>query len=161
MWESYQEKQSNHLLLYLTIQWKKDATYISYLPTFRLKYLFSTIDLHLSHRLLKMTSVTLTRILQLPPCLWYQWEAPGQRLDQTSKRGVGHHDHLLPVMLLEEGLQDWAGGLRVHTLLKYAKQSRKAERVRSHLAVEAVMIEHVVVTELVLTVELCISETKS
>lgn len=69
----------------------------------------------------KMTSVPLTRILQLPPCLRYQREAPGQRLDQTTERGVGHQDHLLPVMLLEESLQDGAGGLRVHTLSKYAK----------------------------------------
>lgn len=69
-------------------------------------HLFHSASLHLFHRRLKITSVTLTRILQLPPCLRYQREAPGQRPDQTPERGVGHHDHLLPVMLLEEGLQD-------------------------------------------------------
>lgn len=63
----------------------------------------------------------LTRVLQLPPCLRYQREAPGQRLDQTPERGVGHQDHLLPVVLLEEGVQDWAGGLRGQTLLKHAQ----------------------------------------
>lgn len=79
-----------------------------------------------------MPSVTLTRILQLPPRLRYQREALGQRLDQTTERGIGHHDHLLPVMLLEEGLQDGAGGLRAHSFKK-AKLGNRQSRMRQVL----------------------------
>lgn len=126
------------------------------------KYIFLSGTLSLLLQLLKMLWVIPTRILHRPPCLWDQRKALGQRLHQAAERRISHHHHLRPVTLREKGLQDWAGGLREHKTLIHTtwQYSHKTECVKSYLAVEEMMVEHVVVTEFILTVELSISETK-
>lgn len=61
--------------------------------------------------------MTLTRSLQLPPCLWDEGETFGQRLHQATERRVSHHHHLL--LVTEEGLQDCTGGLTRDKALEY------------------------------------------
>lgn len=104
----------------------------------------------------------LTRLVPLLPSLWYQWETAGQRLHQAPEWRVGHHHHLSPV-LSDEGIQDVRGSLPRSTepwLSWMWKRKDTGADLRSHLSIEEVMVEHVVVAELLLTVELGVPETQ-
>ena len=138
---------------------------------FLLPYLCKSLLQCLNFLILKLIclrkNLTLTRALQLRPPLRHQRETVGQRLDQASKRGVRHHHHLLPVELSEEAVQHSGGGLagkmaasvtagngELHT-------TEQEMHLSSYLSTKEVMVEHVVVTELLLTVELSISAAQT
>lgn len=103
----------------------------------------------------------LTRALQLPPGLREQRESVGQRLHQAPERRVRHHQQLPPLTLCEEGLKDCTGSLtREGALLSYTIHSiSKTKASGLYLSIKEVVVEHVVVTELILAVELSVSET--
>ena len=114
-----------------------------------------------------------TRALHSLPGLGDLREAAGQWLHQSPERRVGHHHHLLPLCLCEERLQHLIGRL-VGTGAPDRREEFKTTRERqvegqrgkkkgvgeAYLAVEEVVVEHVVEAELILAVELGVSGSR-